>query len=336
MIITRTPLRLSLGGGGTDLPTFYKKFGGRLISATINKYVYVIIRNNFNEGIRFTGYHNKETVKKPQQIQHPVVKAALCKMKEFKNIKNRIEIVTLSDLPANSGLGGSSSFIVGLLNALYTFIGKKISKKILAEKALLLERKILRESGGVQDQYIASFGGFKVFKISKIGKVKIKNLKIKYNIIKNLEKELLVFNTGVYRFSSGTQKKTEKKLLKKNNLQFLKEIKEIGKKNINLLKNGNLDSYGIGMNRHWELKKKYGDGITNKQIDRLYKIGINNGSLGGKIIGAGNGGFIMFHVPQKKNKFFKKVFQNLGLVNLKYKFTNHGSQIIYREKNEKK
>lgn len=336
MIISKTPLRLSLGGGGTDLPAFSKKFGGSLISATINKYVYVIIRSNFNEGIRFTGYHNKETVKKPKEVKHPVIKAVLCKMKEFKDIRNRIEIVTLSDLPANSGLGGSSSFIVGLLNALYAFKGKKISKNILAKKALLLERSILKEAGGVQDQYIASYGGFKIMNISKKGKVKIKNFKLGKKIIKNMEKELILFNTGVYRFSSGTQKKTEKKLLKKSNLEYLKEIKEIGKKNIKLLTEGNLFSYGSEMNRHWDLKKRYGDNITNNHIDRLYKIGMKNGSSGGKLIGAGSGGFMMFYVPYKKSKSFKKAFRDLRLTNLKYKFTYFGSQIIYKEKNEKK
>lgn len=328
MIISQTPLRISLGGGGTDLPSYSTKKGGLLLTTAIDKYVYVIVRRNLDEGIRFTGYYNKEIVQNPKQLKHPVLKAILTKIDDFKDIKNNIEIVTLSDLPANSGLGGSSSFIVGLFNALWNLKGKQLSPLTLAKKSWNLERLILKEAGGVQDQYIAAFGGVKSIKISKKGQIKINKINLtKYK--KKISNEFYLIKIGYYRSSSNTQKKTINLLKKsKEKMLYLDEIKKIGIKNKNFLKKGNLYSFGLFMKKHWELKKKYGDHVTNSYINKIYSESLKHGSTGGKVIGAGSGGFMLFHVNKENKKKYEKFLKERNLEHVKFNLTNSGSKIL--------
>ena len=329
MIISKTPLRISLGGGGTDLPIFSRKYGGLLLTAAIDKYVYVIVRKNFDQGVRFTGYYNKEIASRPQNIAHPVVKAILSNEKEFRDINNNVEIVVLSDLPASSGLGGSSSFVVGLYNALYALKKIKINQIDLAKKAWNLERVILKEEGGVQDQYIAALGGLKLISVDKKDHVKINNIEISREFKKELEIELVLVDIGFYRSSSEVHKKTIKKLRKdKDKMIFLKEIMEIGKLNLNYFANGKLDQFGMAMHEHWELKKKYGYNITNPKIEDIYKNALKNGALGGKVIGAGSGGFMMFYVPIKRLDNFKIFLKQKKIRNIDFNFDNEGSKIF--------
>ena len=329
MIISKTPLRISLGGGGTDLPIFSRKYGGLLLTAAIDKYVYVIVRKNFDQGIRFTGYYNKEIASKPRNIAHPVIKAILSKENEFRDINDNIEIVVLSDLPASSGLGGSSSFVVGLYNALYALKKIKINQIDLAKKAWNLERVILKEEGGVQDQYIAALGGLKIMSIGKKDRIKINNIEISRELKKELEIELVLVDIGFYRSSSEVHKKTIKKLKKdKNKMFFLKEIKEIGKLNLNYFMNGKLDQFGMGMHKHWELKKKYGHNISSDKIEDIYNNALKNGALGGKVIGAGSGGFMMFYVPIQNLINFKNFLKRKKIRNIDFNFDYEGSKIL--------
>lgn len=328
MIISQTPLRIPLLGGGTDLPIFSKKYGGVVLTASINKYVYVIIKKNIKGGIRFTGYYNKEIVSNVSSLKHKVIKAVLRNIESFKNI-NDIEIISLSDLPGNSGLGSSSSFTVGLINALYKYLDIKTDKEKLAKQAHFIEREILGEEGGVQDQFITSYGGIIDMRINKKEKVLIKNFKLSPSIKKELNKRLILFDTNIFRYSKHVHKKTFNSIRKnKDKMKSLFMIKKIALRNLKNLKKGNLDYFGKSMDEHWELKKKYGYKITSKKIDKMYETAKLKGALGGKIIGAGSGGFFSVFAKKKSINNIKKSFKEQNINYIDYKFTNDGSKII--------
>ena len=328
MIISQTPLRIPLLGGGTDLPIFSKKYGGIVLTASINKYVYVIIKKNIKGGIRFTGYYNKEIVSNVSSLKHKVIKAVLKNIESFKNI-NDIEIISLSDLPGNSGLGSSSSFTVGLINALYKYLDIKTDKNKLAKQAHFIERQVLGEEGGVQDQFITSYGGIIDMRINKKERVLIKNFKFSPSIKKELNKRLILFETNIFRYSKHVHKKTFNSIRKnKDKMKSLLMIKKIALRNLKNLKKGNLDYFGKSMDEHWELKKKYGFKITSKKIDKMYEIAKLKGALGGKIIGAGSGGFFSVFAKKKSINNIKKSFKKLDINYIDYKFTNNGSKII--------
>jgi len=328
MIISQTPLRIPLLGGGTDLPIFSKKYGGIVVTASINKYVYVIIKKNIKGGIRFTGYYNKEIVSNVSSLKHKVIKAVLRNIECFKNIKN-IEIISLSDLPGNSGLGSSSSFTVGLIHALYNYLDIKTDKKNLASQAHFIERQVLREEGGVQDQFISSYGGIIDLRITKKEIVSIKNFKLSPSIKRELNNRLILFDTNIFRYSKYVHKKTFSSIRKNiNKMKSLLMIKKIALRNLNNLKKGNLDYFGKSMDEHWELKKKYGFKITSKKIDKMYETAKSNGALGGKIIGAGSGGFFTVFVKKKSINLLKESFKKININHIDYKFTNSGSKII--------
>ena len=328
MIISQTPLRIPLLGGGTDLPIFSKKYGGLVLTAAINKFVYVIIKENRKGGIRFTGYYNKEIVTQSSNLKHKVIKAVLQNINPFKDINN-LEIISLSDLPGNSGLGGSSSFTVGLLNALYKFKNIKVTPEKLAKEAYFIERIILKEDGGVQDQYIASYGGIKKISINTKGRVSIKNFTLKKRIKQEINKRLIIFETNIFRYSKYVHKKTYEGMKKNNNkIINLIHIKKLAQSNLRNLKKGNLDSFGKSLHSHWKFKKKYGYKITSKKIDLWYNLAKKNGSQGGKIIGAGSGGFLAVFSEIKSILKIKDVFQNINVKSVDFKFVNTGSKII--------
>ena len=329
MIITRSPLRISLGGGGTDLPSYYKKYGGFLISASINKYVYIGLHNTFEEGL-YLKYSNYERVKKILNIRHPIIRESLKIIKD-KSLKN-IEIVSLADIPARTGLWSSGSFTNALLLALYTKKKKIISKRNLAELACFIEINKLKEPSGKQDQYISSYGGIKKMEINKKGNVKVENLKINKKNLILLQNRLLLFFTGYLRKSSKILSNQKQKTLKneKKMIENLHYIKKLGLMSAKALERNKLDDFGHIMNEHWVKKVERDKKMSNSHINKIYELAINNGhAIGGKLIGAGGGGFFMFYT-KKKNKLIKLLSKH-GLKHVDFSFEFRGSQILTRD-----
>ena len=325
MIITRTPFRISFFGGGTDYPIWYKQNGGAVISAAIDKYCYITTRFlppffDYKYRIRYT---DRELVKKISQIKHPSVRECL----KFFNIDEGLEVVHTSDLPAMSGLGSSSSFTVGLLNSLYGYKGKKMPPKKLAEDAIMVEQELIKESVGSQDQIIAAFGGFNKISFNKDKTFKVQPLQISDFKIKQLEENLLLYFTGFQRYASDVAKSWIKNTPKKET-----ELQEMGKLVIDAQKileskNNNLDDFGRLLDYNWNLKKSISNKISNGSIDQIYNAAMESGALGGKLLGAGSGGFILFYVnPENKEKVKRKLRK---LLYVPFKFEQRGSLIIY-------
>ncbi len=324
MLISRSPLRVTLGGGGTDLPSYYKKKNGFLISAAIDKYVYVTITRPFKQGI-YLKYSKIEKVKKVSQIFHPIIKEVL-KEQNFK--KPQIEITTLTDIPAGTGLGSSGSFTTALIKALYFYKNRRIQTKDLAEKACDIELNKLKEPIGKQDQYISAYGGINCFYFKKSGEVIVEPLKISNKTLLSLKNNLLIFFTGYSRNASDILKEQDKKTKKQNeemikNLDF---IKNIGLKSKKYLESGDLGKFAELMNIHWEYKQSRSKQMTNKKITKYYKDALKNGAIGGKIVGAGGGGFLMFYANDIK-KLRKKMIQD-GLEEVKFDFDFRGTHIV--------
>ena len=324
MIISKTPYRISFFGGGTDYPDWYKNNKSTVISSTINHYSYVTIKDlpkifKYKYRIR---YYYREEAKNIKVIKHPVIKAAL----KYLKINDGLDIVHHGDLPARSGIGSSSSFSVGMLNALKSYKNKKLTKKELAQKSLFLEHIILGENVGSQDQVAVTYGGFNRIDFYK-NSFKCKKIPISKKKIKKLESYIQLYFIN-QRNSQDVEKNKIAKISKHKN--YNKQINKISLKAYEMLvsKNENfIKDFGILLNSQWELKKKLSKKVTNKSIDILYKKAIKNGAIGGKILGAGGGGFLMMLVPPSKQK---KISQILSLAEVKVKFENFGSSIIYK------
>tara|TARA_Y100000590_G_C15687963_1_gene1002340 strand:- start:443 stop:1423 length:981 start_codon:yes stop_codon:yes gene_type:complete len=324
MIISRSPLRITLGGGGTDLPSYYIKKEGFLISAAINKYVYVNIMRPFKEGI-YLKYSKIEKVKKILQINHPIIRETL-KLQNMK--KPQIEITTLTDIPAGTGLGSSGSFTTALIKSLYAYNKKLIHPQELAELACHIEINLLKEPIGKQDQYISSYGGVTCFTFKKNGKVLANPLKISHKKLNELEDNLLLFFTGYSRNSRDILSDQDQRTKKKENkmIDNLNFVKEIGIKSKKLLERGNLNQFANLMNEHWEFKQSRSKKMSNKNISKWYYDGLKNGAIGGKLVGAGGGGFLMFYANDKE-KLRNKMTQN-NLQEVRFNFDFQGTQIV--------
>ena len=324
MIISKTPYRISFFGGGTDYPSWYKKNGGSVISATIDKYIYISCRKLppfFNHKYRIVWSHI-ETVKKLKQIKHKVVREMLNKYK----IKEGLEIHYDGDLPARSGMGSSSVFVVGLMNLFNHFKNKNIKKKKLAEDSIYFEQKILNEVVGSQDQVAAAYGGFNKIYFKRKGGFKVKPISIKRKVIKKLNNNLLLVYTGYKRTAHQIAKSYVNKL-KTSKKEYILKISDYARKAEKALQNGKLDEFGTLLNDAWIEKKKLSTSITNPAIDKIYNMAIKNGALGGKLLGAGGGGFFIFYVPYFKQKRFIKYFKRF--ITIPFKFTSEGSKIIF-------
>tara|TARA_B100000989_G_scaffold297306_1_gene282730 strand:+ start:7744 stop:8721 length:978 start_codon:yes stop_codon:yes gene_type:complete len=324
MIISRSPLRISLGGGGTDLPSYYEKKEGFVISAAINKYVYVTITKPFRPGI-YLKYSKIEKTKNIKKIKHPIIREVL--KKEIKK-NNSIELTTLADIPSGTGLGSSGSFTTALIKAIYFQQRKIISGKNLAEKACDIEINKLREPSGKQDQYISSFGGLNYFIFKKNNDVEVNSLKISSINFKKLENNLLLFYTGYTRESKKILS-VQKNKSKENNSYMIKsldKIKEIGIKTKKYLERGEFDSFADILNDHWREKKKRSRIMTNNKIDFLYENALKNGAKGGKLVGAGGGGFLMFYAKDKEK--LRNFFHKQSIEEVDFKFDFEGSKII--------
>ena len=330
MIITRSPLRITLGGGGTDLPSYYNKNEGFVLSAAINKYVYVSIIKPFTEGI-FLKYSKIEKVKNINEIQHPIIREVL----KMLNLEPQIEITTLADIPAGTGLGSSGSFTTALLKAAYSNIKENLSQERLAELACHVEINLLGEPIGKQDQYISAIGGLNSFTFHRNNegkdKVTFKPIKIKNKTMLDLEENLLLFFTGYSRSASNMLRDQNKRSLENeesmiNNLHFIKDIGYMSKE---ALESDNIELFGELMHKHWEHKKKRYNAISNSKIDECYNLGIKNGAIGGKVVGAGGGGFLMFLANNKS--LLRKTMCSVGLKEVHFRFDFEGTKLMVSE-----
>ena len=325
MIIARSPLRISLGGGGTDLPSYYSEHEGFLIAAAIDKYVYVTINRPFNEGI-YLKYSEIEHVKTVDEVSHNIIREAL----KLENLNTpQVEISSIADLPSGTGLGSSGSFTTALLKALYAYRHRHINPEELAELACAIEIDRLKEPIGKQDQYIASVGGITCFAFHKDNSVTFAPLKISIETVHKLEDNLLLFFTGFSRSASEILKDQHIKSQKNdvdmlNNLHFVKEIGYLSK---DALESGNTDKFGELMHQHWEHKKKRSGGMSNQDIDTWYETALKNGAIGGKVVGAGGGGFLMFMAHDAAK--LRSAMTKSGLQEVRFKFDFEGAKVIH-------
>lgn len=329
MIITRTPFRITLGGGGTDLPSYYRKRGGFLVTSAIDKYMYVAINTPFIDRLLRVKYSKSETVKSVHDLQHELAREALM----YFGIKDALEIVSFADISAGTGMGSSSCYLVGLLRALQVYQKEHISIKQLAELACNIEIQKLHKPIGKQDAYIASYGGILVMDIDRKGNVKTVPANVSMTTVRNLE-----YNLHLYY--SGIQRKTEDVLMDQHTAMkdpqrkshrivaaSLDQIKALGYETLKVLEKGDLRRFGQIMGEHWQHKKNLSDKISNLRIDKVYKAAKAKGALGGKVIGAGGGGFLLFYAESGHHRIDRLMEEN-GMRRLEFRFDFEGSKTL--------
>lgn len=323
MIITRTPARVTFGGGGTDLPSYCLKYGGFVIGAAVDKYIYINLHDIFIDKI-IAHYSKSEMVDHVNQLKHPIIREAL----KLAGVTQRIEVGSMADIPARTGLGSSGSFTVGLLKALHFHKKEYLPQQDLAEEACKIEIEILKEPIGKQDQYIAAFGGIISLIFNKDGTVLVEPLRLSRNTIDDLEKNLLLFFTGFSRKSHAVLKKQDMLTKKKDEsmIKSLHKIKEIGYQCRDALRAGDAMRFGELMNIHWQSKKKRSSEMSNPKIDRWYNIALKNGAVGGKLVGGGGGGFLMFYAEDRHK--LREAMAREKLREVKFAFDFEGSKVI--------
>ena len=346
MILSRTPLRISFVGGGTDIPNFYQRHGGEVISTAIDKYISVRITRQRNRQIAVNTPHHCETVSDPDQIQHPLIREAVRKAyppfppasggvreggservrEDSKGVRGGgLSITVTSDVTSRGcGLGSSSALTVGLLNALYAYRGIEISAETLAHQACEIEIDRLNQPIGKQDQYIAAHGGLRWIQFNRDESVQTQDIPTTAETMAHLEQDLMLFYTGIQRRAETILHEQKRAA----NPQTLLQIKELVPTFYNALVKGNHDEVGYLLNRAWQLKRSLCDSISNPMLDTIYERAIAAGALGGKILGAGGGGYFLFYVPKEKQGTVTATLADLGLLQLEFHFEQTGSQII--------
>lgn len=324
MIITRSPLRISLGGGGTDLPSYYREHGGFVIAAAIDKFVYITLHRTFAEEL-IIKYSKMERVHSVDEVQHRLIRHSL-RLTEVD--ASHLEISSMADIPAGTGLGSSGSFTTALLKALHTYRKNLIHPQELAEQACHIEIDLLKEPVGKQDQYIAAYGGLTCFRYVPNGLVEAWPLKIDADTLYNLEDNLLLFFTGFSRAASTVLREQETRSQQKDrdmiaNLDF---VKELGRESKEALEAGDLTRFAELMNIHWDYKKRRSTQMTNGAIDEWYGLARQNGAVGGKLIGAGGGGFLMFYAEDKVR--LRRAMREAGLHETRFRFDFEGTKVI--------
>jgi D-glycero-alpha-D-manno-heptose-7-phosphate kinase len=325
MIVSRAPVRFSLGGGGTDLPAYSDTFGGYVISAAIDKYIYVTANKRFHRDIRLA-YSKTEIVPSIDKIEHRIFREAL----RMTSIDHAIELTSVADLPANSGLGSSSSFTVALLNALHTFRREFVTSGQLADEACTIEMEKLGEPVGKQDQYIAAFGGVTAFTFATDGTVGVERVPVKEDVIDELESNLLIFWSGIERPASVVLSEQGQRIreLMPDVVERMHGIKELGHEVYRLLVAGDVDRYGEILHEHWTKKRKLASKMTDSTIDEHYEAARNAGALGGKLMGAGGGGFFMFYARPADRRRVIEAMGARGLRRLRFRFDEDGARIV--------
>jgi D-glycero-alpha-D-manno-heptose-7-phosphate kinase len=329
MIISRTPHRISFFGGGTDYPNYYMTYGGKVLGAAIDKYCYLNVRNFppfFEHKHRFV-YSQQENINSLDQVQHPSIRETL----KYLNIEHGISIHHDGDIPAKSGMGSSSSFTVGLLNSLYALQGKRMSKAELTNTAIHIEQNLIQENVGSQDQTFAAYGGLNLINFLPSGQITVSPVIITKKRLLEFESSFLLFFTGTSRFASDIAEDQIKNTDK--NLQQLSQMNELADEAYQILTSQDhcLDDFGALLNKTWYLKRNLSNKITNPEIDEMYEKAMKAGSIGGKLLGAGGGGFMVFYVPQETQKKVKTELKEY--LNIPFKFDFEGSKIIVYEPN---
>jgi D-glycero-alpha-D-manno-heptose-7-phosphate kinase len=324
MIIVRSPLRISLGGGGTDLPSYYREHTGFLVSAAIDKYVYIVINQRFTESFLLK-YSRTEEAASIDAIQHPIIRESL---RALAFNRCDLEITSIADIPAGTGLGSSGSFTTALLKALHAYQKNLISPLELAEQACDIELNKLSEPIGKQDQYISSIGGITAFTFHPDGKVDARPARLSLESLHNLEDNLLLFFTGYSRSASAilsdqNHKSKQGDAAMLENLHFTKEL---GYKSLTALESGDLEQFARLMDVHWQHKRARSSGMSNDRINEWYDHAMQNGALGGKLIGAGGGGFLMFYANDKKR--LRGALREKGLQEVRFRFDFEGTKVV--------
>lgn len=324
MIIVRSPLRISLGGGGTDLPSYYRQHTGYVIAAAINKYVYITLHETFTRHLAVR-YSKMEVVQETSEIQHPIVRESLAVMGL---LRPNLDIASMADVPAGTGLGSSGSFTTALLRGLHAYKRIFISPQRLARKACEIEIDILKEPVGKQDQYIAACGGITEFTFHPSEDVEVAPLKLSSDTLASLEEDLLLFYTGATRSASGILNDQNAKTLGGDGdmIENLHCMKELGYASKKALEEGDLEEFADLMNIHWERKKKRTEGMSSSDIDEWYALARKNGALGGKLIGAGGGGFLMFYAKDKAR--LRAAMRCVNLQEMRFHFDFQGTTIV--------
>jgi D-glycero-alpha-D-manno-heptose-7-phosphate kinase len=327
MIITRSPLRISLGGGGTDLPSYYREHGGFLISAAIDRHVYIAVNERFVDGFLLK-YSEHEQVASLDEIRHPIIREAL----RLVGVRaTNLEIASMADIPAGTGLGSSGSFTTALLRALHTRERNWLSPAELAEQACGLEMDILSQPIGKQDQYIAAVGGVTTFEFTKDGRVEFRPVAMSEDTRATLEENLLLFFTGQSRSASAilADQKTRSEQNDAAMLENLHFIKDIGRRSLRAFEGGDLDEFARLMDVHWLRKKERSQGMSNGLINDCYDLAIRSGALGGKLIGAGGGGFLMFYARDKAR--LREAMRGAGLREVRFRFDYEGTKVVAQD-----
>ncbi len=327
MLIVKAPLRISIGGGGTDLPSYYEHFESTFISAAINKYIYVTIHPIFRDEI-ILKYSELERVQKPGDIKHPIVREAL----KMTGPETAIEISSFADIPSGTGLGSSGTFTVALLKGLYTHNNINHTSESVAEDACRIEIEKLGAPIGKQDQYISAVGGLTKFHIDKKGAVTHTPLRMQAHDQRDLEDHLMLFFTGYSRNANDLLKEQNDKTKasdKNDMIENLHFTKELGKQIGTALEQGKVDEFGRLMNVHWEHKKKRSKNMSSGRVDEWYDIALKNGALGGKMIGAGGGGFLMFLAEDKRR--LRKALREAGMAEVDFRFDQLGAQVVLND-----
>jgi len=325
MIITRSPLRISLGGGGTDLPSYYRDYSGFVIAAAIDRYVYVTLHHTFT-GKLILKYSKMERPDEIADIQHPIIKAALQHVGFTE--RPHLEITSMADIPAGTGLGSSGSFTTALLKALHTYRKNLVHPHDLATEACHVELDMLNEPIGKQDQFIAAYGGLTCFRFMPNGEVEAEPLKLSEQTLFDLEDGLLLFYTGITSSASDvlSDQDTRTKSRDPQMIRNLHDIKEMGLRSRSALEAGELREFAAIMNEHWQRKKERSAGMSNPQIDAWYDVAIQNGALGGKLIGAGGRGFLLFYTEDKRR--LRHAMSAAGMIEVRFRFDFEGTKLV--------
>jgi D-glycero-alpha-D-manno-heptose-7-phosphate kinase len=326
MILTRAPFRIPLGGGGTDLPSYYCKHGGFILSAAINKYLYIYVNRPAADDFIRVKYSRYEQVSSPDEVQHDLVRPSL----KLLNLAGSLEVVSMADVPGGTGLGSSSTYLVALLTALYELKRDKVPTQALAEAACHIEMDLAAHPVGKQDHYLAAFGGITCLDIAPDGKVKVTPLDISISAVEDFRNSVLLFYTGVTRSADGILRAQSQDTQREDPtvVDSLHRTKELGYRIKETLQAGDIERFGLLLHEHWENKKRRSTQISDRRIDAWYEVAREHGALGGKIMGAGGGGFFMFCCTNGRKAQLRKALTSEGLREMPYDFDFEGAKVL--------
>ena len=322
MIISRTPLRISFAGGGSDLPSYYLKHGGAVLSTTIDKYIYIAVHRYFSSNQSLLKYSQTELVNNNDEIQHPLFRECM-KLVDVTGL----DISSMADVPAGTGLGSSSAFAVSLLNVLHAYKHEAVSAEYLASTACDIEINRLGDPIGKQDQYAAAYGGLNFIRFNYDGSVNVEKVVMDPAVKAQLERNLILLYTGTKHSASAILKEQGKEMQRLDKQQVMHKMVEMAYELKDVLEHNQIDDFGRILNEGWLLKRSLANSISNPLVDNLYNQGMEAGALGGKLLGAGGAGFVLFYCPENKQETFRK--QMSAYTEMPFKFENYGSKIIY-------